>query len=92
MGAGTPRRIARLANPSEDAYPYTSFMADEDTVLEEAMDNLKEAGQRIRATQSLMRSQGMTDGENYRDLLTRLATVLAMIEAAYLETRRRRDL
>jgi len=42
-------------------------MADEDTVLEEAMDNLKEAGQRIRATQSLMRSQGMTDGENHRD-------------------------
>jgi hypothetical protein len=34
-------------------------MADEDTVLQEAMDNLKEAGQRIRATQSLMRSQGM---------------------------------
>jgi hypothetical protein len=34
-------------------------MADEDTVLEEAMDNLKEAGQRIRATQSLLRSQGM---------------------------------
>jgi len=26
--------------------PYTSVMADEDTVLEEAMDNLKEAGQR----------------------------------------------
>jgi hypothetical protein len=44
-------------------------MADEDTVLEEAMDNLKEAGQRIRATQSLMRSEGMTDGENHRDLL-----------------------
>jgi hypothetical protein len=34
-------------------------MADKDTVLEEAMDDLKEAGQRIRATQSLMRSQGM---------------------------------
>jgi hypothetical protein len=45
------------------SYPYTKFMADGDTVLEEAMDNLKEAGQRIRATQSLMRSQGMTDGE-----------------------------
>jgi hypothetical protein len=42
-----------------------SVVADEDTVLEEAMDNLKEAGQRIRATQSLMRSEGMTDGENY---------------------------
>jgi hypothetical protein len=67
-------------------------MADEDTILEEAMDNLREAGQRIRATQSLMRSQGMTDGENYRDLLTRLSTALAMTEAAYLETRHRSDL
>ncbi len=67
-------------------------MADEDALLEEAMDNLKEAGQRITATQSLMRSQGLTDGENYRDLLTRLSTALAMTEAAYLEARRRRDL
>ena len=46
-------------------------MADEDTVLKEAIDNLKEAGRRIRATLSLMRSEGITDGENYRDLLTR---------------------
>jgi hypothetical protein len=67
-------------------------VADEDTILDEAMDNLKEAGQRIRATQSLMRSQGMTDGENYRDLLTRLSTALAMTEAAYVEARRQRDL
>jgi hypothetical protein len=67
-------------------------MANEDTALEEAMDNLKVAGQRIRATQSLMRSQGLTEGENYRDLLTRLSTALAMTEAAYLEARRRRDL
>jgi predicted RNase H-like HicB family nuclease len=67
-------------------------MADEDTVLEEAMDNLKEAGGRIRATQSLMRLQGMTDGENYSDFLTRLSTALAITEAAYLEARRRRDL
>jgi hypothetical protein len=67
-------------------------MAEENTVLEEAMDNLKEAGQRFRAAQSLMRSQGMTDGENHRDLLTRLSTALAMTEAAYLEARRRRDL
>jgi hypothetical protein len=67
-------------------------MAGEDTVLEKAMDNLKEAGQRIRATQSLMRSQGITDSENYRDLLTRLSTALAITEAAYLEARRRRDL
>jgi hypothetical protein len=67
-------------------------VADEDTVLEEAMDNLKEAGQRIRATQSLMRYEGMTEGENHRDLLTRLSAALAMTEAAYLEARRRRDL
>ena len=63
-------------------------MADENTVLEEAMDNLKDAGQRIRATQSLMCLQDMTDGENYRDLLMNLRTWLAMTEAAYLEARR----
>ena len=67
-------------------------MADEDTVFDEAMEYLKEAGQRIRATQSLMRSQGMAEGEVYRDLLTRLSTALAMTEAAYLKARRRRDL
>ena len=67
-------------------------MADEDTILEDAMDNLKEAGQRIRAIHNLMRSQGMTDGENHRDLLTRLSTALAMTEAAYLEARRQKDL
>jgi hypothetical protein len=67
-------------------------VANEDTVLEEAMEYLKEAGGRIRATQSLMRSEGMTDGENHRDLLTRLSTTLGMTEAAYLEARRRRDL
>jgi hypothetical protein len=67
-------------------------MADEDTILDEAMDNIKDAGQRIRATQSLMRSEGMTDSENRRELLTRLSTALAMTEAAYLEARRRRDL
>jgi hypothetical protein len=67
-------------------------MVGEDTILEEAMDNLKEAGRRIRATQSVLRSQGMTEGEKYRDLLTRLSTALAMTEAAYFEARRRRDL
>jgi hypothetical protein len=39
-----------------------------------------------------MRSQGMTDDENHRDLPTRLSTTLAMTEAAYLEARRRREL
>ncbi len=35
-------------------------MTNEDSVLEEAMDNLREAGQRIRATQNVMHAQGMT--------------------------------
>jgi hypothetical protein len=64
-------------------------MADEDTVLEEAMDNLKEAGQRIRTTQSLMRSQGKLEDADYRELDLRLSTSLALVEAAYMEARRR---
>lgn len=67
-------------------------MANEDSVLEEAMDNLREATQRIRATQHLLRSQGMTGTEDYRELITRLSVALAMTEAAYLEARRRRKM
>ena len=66
-------------------------MADE-SVLEEAVDNLREAGQRIRATQHFLRAQGMTESEDYRELVTRLSTALAMVEAAYLEARRRREI
>ena len=64
-------------------------MADKDTILEEAMDNLKEARQRIRATQSLLRSKGMLDDGDYRELVSGLSTSLAMVEAAYMEARRR---
>jgi hypothetical protein len=93
-GPGHPEGYSRPSTPRRlPIHPYTtSLMAEEDTVLEEAMDNLKEAGRRIRTTQSLLRSEGMTGGEDYRDLLTRLSTALAMTEAAYLEARRRRDL
>jgi hypothetical protein len=66
-------------------------MANEDSVLDEIEDNTKEAGQRLRASLNLMRSQGMLDDANYRDLTTRLSTALAMTEAAYLEGRRRRE-
>jgi hypothetical protein len=66
-------------------------MTDND-VLDEAMDNLREARQRIRATQHLMRSQGMTDNENYRELIISLSSALSMTEAAYLEARRRREM
>jgi hypothetical protein len=78
LGRNTPKDTPAVNSLEDAIYPSISFMADENAVLEEAMDNLKEAGQHLRATQSLMRSQGMTDGENYRDLLTRLSTALAM--------------
>ena len=64
----------------------------DDSVLEEIQDNTREAGQRIRASLNLMRSQGMTRTEDYQDLLTRLRTAMAMTEAAYMEARRRREL
>ena len=67
-------------------------MTNDNSILEEAMDNLREAGQRIRATQHLLRAQGMTEDEDHRDLVTRLSTVLAMVEAAYMEARRRREM
>ena len=67
-------------------------MNNENSILEEAMDNLREAGQRIRATQHLLRAQGMTESEDYRELITRLSTTLAMVEASYLEARRRREM
>jgi hypothetical protein len=66
-------------------------MAD-DSVFEEIQDNTREAGQRLRASLNHMRSQGMLDDINYRELVTRLSTALAMTEAAYLEARRRREM
>ncbi len=53
-------------------------MSDEDSILEEAMDNLMEAAQRIRATQNRLRSAG-------------LGSALALTEAAYFEARRRSE-
>ena len=67
-------------------------MTNEESVLKEAMDYLREAAQRVRATQNLMHSQGMTENVNYRELLMRLSTALAMTEAAYVEAKRRRGL
>ena len=66
-------------------------MAD-DSVLDEIQDNTREAGQSLRASLNLMRSQGMLDDGNYRELVIRLSTALAMTEAAYLETRRRSEI
>ena len=71
---------------------YTYPMTNEDTVLDEIQDNTKEAGQRLRASLNLLRSQGLVDNGNFRELTTRLSTALAMTEAAYLEARRRREM
>ena len=66
-------------------------MAD-DSALDEIQDNTREAGQRLRASLNLMRSQGMLDDSDFRELVTCLSTALAMTEAAYLEARRRREM
>jgi ribosomal protein L19E len=66
-------------------------MTDE-SVLDEIQENTREAGQRLRASLNLMRSQGMLDDANYRELFTRLSTALAMTEATYLDARRRREM
>jgi len=65
-------------------------MAD-DSVLDEIQDNTREAGQRLRASLNLMRSQSMTEDGNYADLTMWLRSALAMVEAAYVEAKRRRE-
>jgi hypothetical protein len=67
---------------------YTYAMAD-DAVLDEIQENTKEAGQRLRASLSLLRSQGKLDDVDYRELVSRPSISLAMVEAAYIEARRR---
>ena len=69
-------------------------MTKEECVLDEAIADLREAAQCIRATQNLMHARGMTVEVNYRELLTRLSRALAMTEAALMwrEAKRRREL
>jgi hypothetical protein len=59
-------------------------MAD-DAVFDEIQDNTKEAGLRLRASLTLLHSQGMTDDADYRELSLCLRTSLAMVEACYME-------
>jgi hypothetical protein len=63
-------------------------MADE-AILDEIQENTKEAGLRLRTSLSLLHSQGIIDDADYRELALRLRTSLAMVEAAYMEARRR---
>ena len=61
----------------------------EEAVLDEIQENTKEAGLRLRASLSLLHSQGMIDDGDYRELSLCLRTSLAMVEAAYMEARKR---
>jgi hypothetical protein len=63
-------------------------MAD-DAILDEIQDNTREAGLRLRASLSLLHSQGMIDEDDYCELALCLRSCLAMVEAAYMEARRR---
>ena len=66
-------------------------MADNNVepILEEALDNLREATQRLRATQTRMLAASMHEQPNFRDLFVRVSTALAMTEASIVEARRR---
>ena len=63
-------------------------MAD-DAILEKIQDDTREAGLRLRASLTLLHSQGMIDDGDCRELVSCLRTSLAMVEAAYMEARRR---
>ncbi|HZB83132.1 MAG TPA: hypothetical protein VE288_09875 [Rubrobacteraceae bacterium] len=64
-------------------------MDEEEAILDEAMENLTEATQRLRAIRNRLWAAGVEDRVNYRDLAHRVNSALAMAEAAYLEARRR---
>ena len=55
------------------------------------MDNLRECIQRVRATQSRLHAAGLDENPNYRDLLHRVRSALAMSEAAFMEARRKAE-
>ena len=67
---------------------YTYAMVD-DAILDEIQEYTKEAGLRLRASLTLLHSQGMIDDGDCRELVSCLRTSLAMVEAAYMEARRR---
>ena len=62
---------------------------EQKAVLEEALENLREAHHRIRATQTRLWATGLSEHPNYHELFIRLSMALASTEAAYMETRRR---
>jgi hypothetical protein len=64
---------------------------EEEAILDEVIETLGEASQRLRAIRNRLWATGVEDRVNYRDLALRVRGALAMTEAAYLEARRRSD-
>jgi hypothetical protein len=62
---------------------------NEQAILEDALDNLREATQRLRATENRMLAADMADQPKYRDLFVRVVTALGMTESSFVEARRR---
>jgi hypothetical protein len=62
---------------------------NEQAILEDALDNLREATQRLRATENRMLAASMADQPKYRDLFVRVVTALGMTESSFVEARRR---
>jgi hypothetical protein len=52
-------------------------VTDDKSVLDEAMDNLKEAAQRSRATQHALRASDLNESPNYKELSYRMSAALA---------------
>ena len=53
------------------------------------MENLKEAARLVRTTQNTLWSADLDKHPNYRNLTHRVSSALGMMEAAYVEARRR---
>jgi hypothetical protein len=55
---------------------------EEDAILDETMETLGEATQRLKAIRNRLWAAGVEDRVNYRDLAHRVSSALAMTEAA----------
>jgi hypothetical protein len=81
-----PTLAGIVGHPASRRYTYA--MAD-DAILEKIQDDTREAELTLRASLGLLRSQGKLDDGDYRELALCLRTSLAMVEAAYMEARKR---
>ncbi len=67
-------------------FPYTRRRRG---IPEEALENLRKGAHRIGAVSNRLRATGMREDENHLDPAHRVASALAMTEAAGMEARRK---